>query len=62
MRFGTLFAVAALALFSVASASDVPQEEEVYVLGQDNFKAFVAENKAVLVEFCMCLGIVIKCT
>lgn len=53
MRFGALFAAAALALFSVASASDVAQEDEVYVLTQDNFQQFVTDNKAVLVEFCM---------
>lgn len=52
MRF-IYAAVALLASVAVGFAADVEVEEDVYVLGDDTFKNFVADNEFVLAEFCM---------
>ena len=47
-----LFAFIPLALLSVAAAEDdIPLEEGVLVLGDDNFQAAIDANQFVLVEF-----------
>ena len=44
--------VAVLALFAVAFAEDIEEEEGVLVLKKSNFEQALADNKYVLVEFC----------